>query len=85
MNYLWEDKIMKKLILTLLLACSMSVLSAMTWARYEIMCYFNGKEPIYEEYVWLCSYGATDFGYDNDDLILLLSETENTDLEEEIE
>lgn len=76
---------MKKLILILLLACSMSVLSAMDWARYEIMCYFNGKEPIYEEYVWLCTYGATDYGYDNDDLILLLSETENTDLEEETE
>ena len=72
---------MKKLIATVLLTLSVSVVSAMDWARYEMMCYFNGKEPDYDEYVWLCTEGATDWGYDEEDLIKLIESEEVSETE----
>lgn len=37
----------------------------MEWAEYEILCYKEGTEPSYEEWEYLNSEGATDYGYDD--------------------
>lgn len=67
---------MKKLIITIGLILSTLSLSAMEWVDYEILCFKYGKEPTYKEWEYLCTIGATDYGYDNDDLIKLLEEKE---------
>ena len=61
----WEEKKMKKLITVIgLLITMISSSFAFTWAEYEIRCYFNGKEPSFEEYEYLCTIGATDYSED---------------------
>ena len=51
---------------------------SMEWAEYEMKCLENDKEPTYEEYEYLCTDGATDYGYDDTDILDLLHQTENS-------
>lgn len=64
---------MKKLIIALLLV---QPLFAMEWGEYEALCQAEGKEPDYEEYLYLAGEGATDYGYDDEDLEKLLDQGE---------
>lgn len=52
---------MKKILFSILFLLS-AVLFAedFTWAKYEILCYQNGTEPSYEEYIYLVE-NPTDF------------------------
>ena len=59
---------MKRIIFTVGLVLSTLSLSAMDWSEYEVLCYRNGTEPSYEEWEYLCTDGATDYGYDNKEL-----------------
>ena len=59
---------MKKLFVILSLFISAISVFAMDWSEYEMMCFINNKEPNYEEWEYLCTEGATDYGYDNSDL-----------------
>ena len=59
---------MKKLFVVLVLFISTVSVFAMDWSEYETMCFINDKEPNYEEWEYLCTEGATDYGYDNFDL-----------------
>lgn len=62
---------MKKIFIALLL--STSTLFAMDWAEYEIQCYKEGTEPSYEEWEYLNTEGATDYGYEDINLEELLN------------
>ncbi len=70
---------MKKLFVTLGLLIYTFSLSAMDWSEYEMMCFINNKEPNYEEWEYLCTEGATDYGYDDSDLedLLIIEEYGN--------
>ena len=59
---------MKKVFIILSLFISTISVFAMDWSEYETMCFINDKEPSYEEWKYLCTEGATDYGYDNSDL-----------------
>lgn len=59
---------MKKLFVVLILFISTVSVFAMDWLEYETMCFINNKEPNYEEWEYLCTEGATDYGYDDSDL-----------------
>lgn len=59
---------MKKLFVILGLFISTVSVFAMDWLEYETMCFINDKEPNYEEWEYLCTEGATDYGYDDSDL-----------------
>ena len=59
---------MKKLFVILSLFISAISVFAMDWSEYETMCFINNKEPNYEEWEYLCTEGATDYGYDDSDL-----------------
>ena len=59
---------MKKLFVILALFVSNVSVFAMDWSEYETMCFINNKEPNYEEWEYLCTEGATDYGYDDSDL-----------------
>ena len=59
---------MKKLFVILGLFISTVSVFAMDWSEYEMMCFINNKEPNYEEWEYLCTDGATDYGYDNEEL-----------------
>ena len=59
---------MKKLFVVLVLFISAISVFAMDWSEYETMCFINNKEPNYEEWEYLCTEGATDYGYDDSDL-----------------
>jgi len=71
---------MKKLIILVGLIGSMfSSMFAFTWAEYEVRCYFNGKEPSFEEYEYLCMKGATDYAdYSEEEIVRFIEdETES--------
>ena len=71
---------MKKLIILVGLIGSMfSPMFAFTWAEYEVRCYFNGKEPSFEEYEYLCMEGATDYAdYSEEEIVRFIEdETES--------
>lgn len=59
---------MKKLFVVLILFISAISVFAMDWSEYEAMCFINNKEPNYEEWEYLCTEGAKDYGYDDSDL-----------------
>ena len=59
---------MKKLFVVLVLFISTVSVFAMDWSEYEVMCFINNKEPDHEEWEYLCTEGATDYGYNNSDL-----------------
>ena len=67
---------MKKLFVILGLFISTVSVFAMDWSEYEMMCFINNKEPNYEEWEYLCTEDATDYGYDNSDLENFLIENE---------
>ena len=70
---------MKKLITVIgLLMTMISSSFAFTWAEYEVRCYFNGKEPSFEEYEYLCTIGATDYAdYSEDEIVKFIESAEN--------
>lgn len=74
---------MKKLyaILFLINFCIFGLYS-MEWSEYEMLCYANDVEPTYEDYRYLCEEGATDYGYDEEDILKLF---ENADEDETVE
>lgn len=52
---------MKKILFSILFLFSIGLFAEdFTWARYEILCYQNGTEPNYEEYIYLVE-NPTDF------------------------
>lgn len=71
-----KEYCMKKLFVILGLFISTVSIFAMDWSEYEMMCFINNKEPNYEEWEYLCTEGATDYGYDNSDLENFLIENE---------
>lgn len=70
---------MKKLFVILSLFISAISVFAMDWSEYEAMCFINNKEPNYKEWKYLCTEGATDYGYYNSDLgdLLIIEEYGN--------
>ena len=72
---------MKKLITLIgLLGTIVSSSFAFTWAEYEVRCYFNDKEPSFEEYEYLCTIGATDYAdYSEDAISEFIESVENED------
>ena len=69
---------MKKLISFIgLFIITIYSISAITWAEYEVRCYFNGKEPSFEEYEYLCTIGATDYAdLTEDELVYFIEHAE---------
>lgn len=61
---------MKKISIALLL--STSTLFAMDQVEYEMLCYKEGVEPSYEEWVYLSEESADDYGYEDINLEELL-------------
>lgn len=52
---------MKKILFSILFLFSIGLFAEdFTWVRYEILCYQNGTEPSYEEYIYLVE-NPTDF------------------------
>ena len=73
---------MKKLISVIGLLMMISSSFAFTWAEYEVRCYFNGKEPSFEEYEYLCTIGATDYAdYSEDVIVEFIESTEDENVE----
>ena len=74
---------MKKLITLIgLLGTIVSSSFAFTWAEYEVRCYFNDKEPSFEEYKYLCTIGATDYAdYSEDVIVEFIESTEDETVE----
>ena len=74
---------MKKLITLIgLLGTIVSSSFAFTWAEYEVRCYFNDKEPSFEEYEYLCTIGATDYAdYSEDVIVEFIESTEDKNVE----
>lgn len=65
---------MKKILFSILFLFSIGLFAEdFTWAKYEILCYKNGTEPIYEEYIYLVE-NPTDF--DDEESLKELMEAE---------
>lgn len=65
---------MKKILFLILFLFSVGLFAEdFTWAKYEILCYQNGTEPSYEEYIYLVE-NPTDF--DDEESIKELMEAE---------
>jgi len=67
---------MKKIFVGLALLAIGAVSFGMDWSEYESLCWLNGKEPTYEEWEWLSTEGATDYGYEAEELERLFAEAE---------
>ena len=67
---------MKKSYALITLFFSIFNLYSMEWSEYEMICYTNDVEPIYEDYYFLCEEGATDYEYDEKDVLKLFENTE---------
>lgn len=75
---------MKKLYASIILFFGIFNLYSMEWSEYEMICYANGIEPTYEDYRYLCEEGATDYGYDEEDILKLFENVEDDYTEDEI-
>lgn len=65
---------MKKILFSILFLFSIGLFAEdFTWAKYEILCYKNGTEPDYEEYIYLVE-NPTDF--DDEESLKELMEAE---------
>lgn len=66
---------MKKILFFILFTISAGLFAQeFTWAKYEMICYQNGKEPSYEEYTYLVE-NPTDWD-DEESVKELFSEAE---------
>lgn len=63
---------MKKILFCILFTLSIGLFAQeFTWARYEILCFQNGKEPSYEEYVYLVE---NPMDFDDEESVLKIME-----------